>query len=123
MEIYINFLRVGRHFRFSPDTKIIVGRDREDNAVIQSLTAPDNHTLHVKGFGSPVTVISGNATDESIDFAASLCARYSDARKLPEVEVTVSRNDQNYLLKVQPAKDEIIGQYRIEKNNKSLALK
>ncbi len=118
----INLLRVGRHFRFSADTKIIVGRDKDDNALIRSLVGEDAHKLYVKGFGSPLTVITGEVTDESIDFAASLCARYSDARKLHEITVAVSRNEEEYLIKVEPAKDEILGNYRIEKNNPALAI-
>ncbi len=34
----INFLRVGRHFRLSPDCKIVVGRNKEENDVIESLS-------------------------------------------------------------------------------------
>jgi tRNA U34 2-thiouridine synthase MnmA/TrmU len=110
----INFLRVGRHFRFSPDCKIIVGRNIDDNNAIRSLTESDDYILKVEGVGSPTTVILGNATKEAISVAASFCARYSDAKKLPEVEVAVHKNDKKNYLRVKPAGDDVLDHYRIE---------
>jgi tRNA-specific 2-thiouridylase len=111
----INFLRVGRHFRFSPECKIIVGRNNEENETIKSLSDPDDCKFKVPGHGSPLTVIVGNATDDAITFAASLCARYSDARELADVTVLVTKGDTSYNLNVQPAGDEVPERYRIEK--------
>jgi tRNA U34 2-thiouridine synthase MnmA/TrmU len=116
----INFLRVGRHFRFSPECKIIVGRNKDENQVIISLAGKDDYHLHVEGFGSPVTVILGSETDEAISIAASLCARYSDAKRLPEVDVAVLKDNQKYYLKVLPARDGVLEQYRIEEKKPSL---
>jgi tRNA-specific 2-thiouridylase len=111
----INFLRVGRHFRFSPECKIIVGRNNEENEAIKSLSDPGDYKFRVPGHGSPLTVILGKATDMAILLAASLCARYSDAGRLPEVSVLVTKGDASYHLTVQPAGKEILDQYRIEK--------
>ncbi len=116
----INLLRLGRHFRFSPDCKIIVGRDKEENEAIGSTADSKDYLLKVEGYGSPITFISGKKTDEALELAASLCARYSDAKHLPEVDVTVSRENENYNLKVQPARDEIIEMYRVEKKPPTL---
>lgn len=118
----INFLRVGRHFRVAPDCKIIVGRNKEENAAIRALIGPDDYILTVEGFGSPTTVILGTPTDDAITFAASLCARYSDAKKLPEVKVTIIKTGQKYYVNVSPARDEVIGNYRIEKKKPSKAV-
>lgn len=115
----INFLRVGRHFRFSPDCKIIVGRNNEENETIKSLSDQDDYKLRVLNYGSPLTVILGKATDDAIAFAASLCARYSDAKKLSDVTVLVTKRDTGYNLNVQPALEEVIDQYRIEKKKAS----
>ncbi len=111
----INFLRVGRHFRFSPECKIIVGRNNEENEIIKSLSDHDDYKFKVPGHGSPLTVILGKATDGDIALAASLCARYSDAGKLAEVSVLVIKGDTLYNLNIQPAGNEILEQYRIEK--------
>jgi len=109
----INLLRVGRHFRYSPDCKIIVGRDKDENEVILS-TADDNDcTMHVPGFGSPVTFVTGNPTEEALLTAASLCARYSSARNLPDVDVSVLIKGKKSILKVHPADDNVIDKYKI----------
>jgi tRNA U34 2-thiouridine synthase MnmA/TrmU len=119
----INLLKVGRHFRFSPECKIIVGRDKEENNIIRSLADPEDYLLRVEGFGSPITIIRGRVTEEAIYLAASLCARYSDAKRLPAVKVAVLKNGQKYYLTVQPASTDIIEHYRIEKKKHALASK
>ena len=109
----INLLRVGRHFRYSPDCKIIVGRDKDENEIILSTAGDDDCTMHVPGFGSPVTFVTGKPTEEALLTAASLCARYSAARDLPNVEVSVLMKGEKSVLKVQPADDNVIDKYKI----------
>lgn len=116
----INFLRVGRHFRYAPDCKIIVGRNIDENNIIRSLIDPDDHILKVEGVGSPTTVVLGNATPGALATAASLCARYSDAKKLPEVSVAVRHSRKKYYLNVAPADDELLARFRIEKKHDAL---
>ncbi len=78
----LSLLRIGRHFRFSPSCKIIVGRNKIENEKIWSLSAK-GCLLKVEGYGSPTTLIVGEITDETLKVAASLCARYSDAKSFP----------------------------------------
>lgn len=111
----INLLRVGRHFRFSPECKIIVGRNREENQIIGSMSDSENYVLRVEGYGSPLTIVTGKTEESALNVAASLCARYSDAKKLPVIDVAVFRNSQKYNLSVSPANDEMIEHYRIER--------
>ena len=118
----INFLRLGRHFRFSADCKIIVGRNKEENEQIQSLANKDDYLLRVPGHGSPLTVIVGNPSEEAISTAASLCLRYSDARKLSEAEVLMSREGILRTLKAHPASEQMIMKCRIEKDNSQKVL-
>ena len=112
----INFLRVGRHFRFSADCKIIVGRNKDENKQIKSLANEDDCLLRVLGHGSPLTIILGDASEEAISTAASLCVRYSDARKLSEAEVLMSRGEEHVQLKAEPAAEDVIESLRIEQN-------
>ena len=119
----INLLRIGRHFRFSPECKIIVGRNKEENDMLISLSDSRDHILKVEDYGSPITLIAGKATDKVLTLAASLCARYSDAKHLPEVNVTVSMKEEKYYLKVQPARSEIVELLRIEKKPSALVLR
>ncbi|RJQ45654.1 MAG: DUF814 domain-containing protein [Nitrospiraceae bacterium] len=111
----INFLRVGRHFRYSSDCKIAIGRDENENKTIKSLAEPDDCILKVQSHAGPLTIILGNVSDNAIALAASLCVRYSDARKLQSVPVTVTKGDKSYTLDAVPADNVIIEHYRIEK--------
>jgi len=111
----INLLRVGRHFRFSPECKIIVGRDQEENRKLLSLAGMEDYILTVEGYGSPITLVTGEITNKALTTAASLCARYSDAKHLSVVDVTVSTKDARQQLNIKPAKNDIIEIYRIER--------
>jgi len=111
----INFLRLGRQFRFSPDCKIFVGRHKDENEAMKAIADPDDIMMRVEGCGSPNVMILGNVTDEAIELAASMCARYSDAKNSPEVRVTVTKGDETYHLTVKPAENAVLDKYRIEK--------
>lgn len=109
----LGLLKIGRHFRFSPSCKIIVGRNKAENEKILSLSTC-GCLLKVEGYGSPITLIRGEITNESLIVAASLCARYSDAKNLSQVEVTVIREGTISKLKAVPRVDAPIETLRIE---------
>jgi predicted ribosome quality control (RQC) complex YloA/Tae2 family protein len=75
----------------------------------------------VDGFGSPLTIICANAdgdppTDGDLKLAASICAKYSDAKGLPVVEVSVTKNSLKYIIKANPANSIVLDEYRIQPN-------
>lgn len=110
----INLLRLGRQFRISDKCKIIVGRNEQENNAIEGLAEKGDYLLWVEGHGSPLTIICGYATENNIKLAAAICARYSDAKHLPEVDVTVSDNGLNYVIKPLPATDVVLNTFRIQ---------
>ncbi len=111
----IDLLRIGRHFRYSPECKVIVGRDKSENAVIESLAQECDYLLRVECYGSPMTLLTGKVTAESLQFAAAICARYADAKNFPEVAVRVFQRGKSSILRVTPARDEILDATRIGK--------
>lgn len=110
----IDLLRIGRHFRFSPSCKIIVGRNKDENETMVSLSVNGDYLLKIDGYGSPTTLVTGEITDEALKAAASICARYSDAKNLPFVEVSVFQDGLKYLIRALPAEDNILNEHRIE---------
>jgi hypothetical protein len=88
---------------------------------MESLSEPEDHLFHVQNFGSPVTLVSGPVNEALIRLAASLTARYSDAKHLPEVEVTVSRGSGAMTGSVlaKPATDSILKICRIQHKSES----
>lgn len=111
-------LRVGRHFRGPGGKRIVVGRDKAENEKLKSLTEDGDFNMWVEGFGSPLTFIEKGAGEEDIRAAASLCSRYSDAKRLDTVSVTVSNKIGSYRLDVGPADTDIIESLRIQKRDK-----
>ncbi len=106
-------LKIGRHFRISPFCKIVVGRDNFENEVIKSLSKDEDCLLRVEGFGSPLTLMIGEVTNEALNIAASICARYSDAKNLFDVEVIGKKGINQFRLRVPPASEEVIKALRI----------
>jgi tRNA U34 2-thiouridine synthase MnmA/TrmU len=118
----IALLKTGRHFRFSPICKIIIGRDKDENMEIESLSAGSDFLLNVEGHGSPLTLVAGQVSDEALNVAASLCARYSDAKNADEVLVSVLHSGNLSSLRVAPATNGTVDAYRIEKGKRSLEI-
>jgi tRNA U34 2-thiouridine synthase MnmA/TrmU len=110
----IKLLRLGRHFRISQDCKIIVGRNEKENDAIQLLAGDKDYLLNVEGYGSPITIIQGSASDDVLQLAASICARYSDAKKLDSIEVAISKGDRTFRIQTKAATDELVMKYRIQ---------
>lgn len=109
----VNLLQLGRHFRISSTTKVIVGRDKIDNELIAKIASFDNCLLWVEGVGSSLTIITGDLSDQVIELAASLCARYSDAKNYNTVMVTVKLANKISIIPVNPAPENLIKSLRI----------
>lgn len=105
--IDLHLLRLGRHFRLPGGMKAIVGRDDRENTRIESLAGPDDLLMFVESAGSPLVLISASAGEEDVMIAASLCVRYSGARREPAVEVTINRGDDVRRVTVAPAPEEM----------------
>jgi tRNA-specific 2-thiouridylase len=88
----IELLKIGRHLRFSPAVKVIVGRRAQDNERIVRLVAPGDDLLKVEVFPGPLCLIPNGGSMDDIKKAASICVRYSDAPADEEVSVLWSRN-------------------------------
>mgnify|MGYP001071842340 CR=1 FL=1 len=78
----IELLKVGRHFRYG-SSKIIVGRNEEENTRLLSLKGKSDYYFEVQEYGSPITLLQGNGSEEALRIAASLTAHYSDCDNDP----------------------------------------
>ncbi|MBI5641590.1 MAG: DUF814 domain-containing protein [Nitrospirae bacterium] len=111
----LQLLRIGRHFRFSQDCKVIVGRNKTENEALLKLHDDDGIYMRVLGYGSPITLVRGQITKEHLLEAAILCARYSDARQAETADVKVTSQSGEYILNVSPAAGSDIEDRKIEK--------
>ncbi len=72
----VNLLKVGRHFRLNPQTKIVLGRNAQDCADLLSLMKADSLRLEARDTTGPVATILGQADEAAVNAAAALVARY-----------------------------------------------
>jgi hypothetical protein len=74
-------LKIGRHFRFSNEVKVIVGRDESDNATLEYMHAlPEARSralLRPIGHEGPNVLVIGPAGESAIDFAIGMIVRYT----------------------------------------------
>ncbi len=82
----VELLKSGRHFRFSPKARAVVGRQLDDNKRIETLARPGDLLVEVAAGGSPTTLVRGAQDEASVRAAAALTARYSRSREEASVE-------------------------------------
>lgn len=91
-------LKLGRHFRLGPRTKLLVGRNEAENATLfANMQSGEAHLRWIEG-GSPAGVVMGLVTPEILDIAARIVLRYTraDSGALCAVKAT-GENRENIL--------------------------
>jgi len=80
---FITFLNVGRHFRLDDSTKLIIGRNQNDNEYIEKLIEKNaNHiniVLKAKDIPGPIGIVQSRdeiVEDEVLMLAAEILVRY-----------------------------------------------
>lgn len=75
---YINTLSIGRHFRISENTKMIVGKNKNDNNRLADIIT-DETVMLVKDYPGPLAIIQSVATisGEELQTCANILLRYS----------------------------------------------
>lgn len=72
-------LRIGRHFRLDPATRLIVGRDEGENALLQHHAREDEAVLRWEDGGSPTGVLIGQVDEAVLQTAGRIVLRYTKA--------------------------------------------
>jgi tRNA U34 2-thiouridine synthase MnmA/TrmU len=119
----LHLLRVGRHFRLPGGLKVVVGRNEKENMQIEAHAEEEDFLLDAMGHGSPLATIGAGADTEALVLAASLCARYSDAKHLPIVSVEIVRRGERFQLDVPPAGKESVESLRIQNPRRDKTVK
>ena len=82
----LHLLKHGRHFRLDSRTKVIVGRSQQDNELLMTYYQKQKDVLFKHStLPGPDVILTGTASPENIETAASICAAYT---KSPEGETT-----------------------------------
>ncbi len=89
----IDLLKIGRHFRFDSKTKLIVGRNKDENEMLNALALAGDVLLETKDHVGPVSLLRGEDSSNSLKLASDITFRYSDAPKDMTGAVTAQKND------------------------------
>jgi len=88
----VMLLKVGRHIRPVPHYKLIIGREDGENKFLQGYK---NNFITFKTMDcpGPLTLLDGVASDADLEFAAQICARYSQGRNAETVTIEARRTN------------------------------
>ncbi len=100
----VHLLKFGRHFRLSPEVKLVVGRNEEENQKIETFSQAGDILLKTVHYPGPLSLLRGEAEETEMDKAASITARYSKAKGLGKIEVNFRKieEEENQSLFVSP---------------------
>jgi tRNA-uridine 2-sulfurtransferase len=110
----IELLKIGRHFRLSPDAKFVVGRNMDENEIVKALATEIDIVIEVKDYVGPTCILRSKRQDDSvIAKCAGIALRYSDAPKNRESNVRVIANDTETVIVASPEDSSKIDLIRI----------
>ena len=101
-------LRIGRHFRIGPRTKVIIGRDELDNSLLDQNAQQGEARLRWLDGGSPQGIVTGVVDDELVASAARLLLRYTRAEADQECRVKVNQDDTESVIIIRNDCDEAL---------------
>ncbi len=87
----IQLLQIGRHLRVSDGFKLVVGRDHEENELLETLVEDGDWWIETPEHRGPLTIGRGTPTEAEIVTAARPSVRYGKAPKEGPVRVLVKR--------------------------------
>lgn len=104
----IMLLKVGRHIRPRPNFKMIIGREEGENRFLHGYRKQYTHMVATSHNG-PLVLIDGDTSQDDLDLAAQITARFSQGRNADKVDIEVhTRDGASQSLQVQPMAGEAI---------------
>ncbi|WP_457593869.1 argininosuccinate synthase domain-containing protein [Hydrogenimonas sp.] len=85
----IQLLKYGRHLRLPGGAKLVIGRHKEDNEMIEAAITPKYRKIKLLDAIGPVSAISANADESDKELAAKLTATYGKTNPQESYEVAV----------------------------------
>ena len=85
----IALLKIGRHFRLPGGSKLVVGRDQQENERIERLAGEDDTVLEPEIVKGPSALLrGGDPSEEDINLAASVVASYCQGQGTAAIRTT-----------------------------------
>lgn len=109
----IRLLKIGRHFRFSEHTKLVVGRDEQENEQLLKLKQEGDCIIFPKEAKGPAGLLRGKVAEDYIAKSAGIIARYCDRIGVERVEILFSSDKESGEIEVEPMANEALKAIRI----------
>lgn len=79
----VALLKIGRHFRLNEDTKLILGRNEEENKRLQATHSSDDVLFKPIGFKGPQGLLFGVFNEQVVQITGNLMASYAKIDSFP----------------------------------------
>jgi tRNA U34 2-thiouridine synthase MnmA/TrmU len=89
----VALLKIGRHFRLDKKTKLVLGRNHDENNRLSAFHEPPSVLLSPVGFKGPVGLMIGTQYDDSLKQAANLMAYYGKSNSSPVTVKSINGTD------------------------------
>ena len=108
------FLSIGRHFRLDEKAKMIVGRNRSENQRLLDLAGSDDTVIRpAENIKGPVGIIRGEASEDILQTAGKILARYCDRQEDQAVGINIYRREEKESLTVMKPHEEFVLKWQI----------
>jgi tRNA U34 2-thiouridine synthase MnmA/TrmU len=109
----IDLLKIGRQFRLDEETKLVVGRNKDENEMIKAIALPEDILLESRDYMGPVSILRGKNADKHVEFASTVTLRYSDSPKEEKCYVSINKNQKKNEVLSESAKEDSYIKFRI----------
>jgi tRNA U34 2-thiouridine synthase MnmA/TrmU len=107
-------LKVGRHLRVGPRTKLIIGRNEAENNLLEAAQQPGETLIRWISGSSPLCIITGPIEPETLETAARIVLRYTKAEQGLLATIKVQQDGNESLFDIENSfVDTDLDRYRI----------
>ena len=86
-------LKIGRHFRIGERTKVIIGRDENDNRLLEAAMQPGETALTWLDGNTPLGAVMGVQDTAAIELASRILLRYTKAEAGADCRIKLRRDN------------------------------
>ncbi len=87
----IQLIKFGRHLRLPDSSKLVIGRDKEENEILENIKNSKMEFIKLKEIAGPLSLISKTATKEDRTLAAKIILTFTKANKNEEYDVVFEK--------------------------------
>ncbi|MBD3344795.1 MAG: DUF814 domain-containing protein [Chitinivibrionales bacterium] len=106
-------LAYGRHFRMSPQVKLVVGRNEKENEILTMLAQKEDCFITPDNIPGASALLKGPLSSDQIQTAAAITARFSKAKDKKTAHLIITQNGATRTIEVTPANEELYDKMRI----------